>query len=344
MSTYKELKGTTVDILTADPPTSLAQGAMWYRSSANAYKMGGKAASWSAGGTNLWPWVGCPSGGTQTAAFCAAGAGTSPPAPAGNPQALVYYNGTAWTNQSNNSPGNESYQSGAGIQDECFVGYGRGPLPLSSTVAYFNGTSWTSSAGGGGRRYGAGFGTGSAAIMCGGGGWPWNYPGAFSEEWNGSSWTATNALSQGRASDNAATGVESAGMLVGGGTFHSPSPGIHTYFDYTEEYNGTSWSSGGNLPNPSSQAGCGGPITAAVAAGGNAPAIGGANNVVIQYNGTAWSALNNTAIARAAGGTAKSGTLTAFMVTGGNAPSVPGATDSTEELSEVDGVLTISTS
>jgi hypothetical protein len=43
-------------------------------------------------------------------------------------------------------------------------------------------------------------------------------------------------------------------------------------------------------------------------------------------------------------GMAKSGTQTAFMVTGGNAPSVPGATDATEELSEVDGVQTITTS
>jgi len=344
MATYKELKGTTVDILTADPPTALAQGAMWYRSSANAYKMGGKASSWTTGGTNLWPMVGMSSGGTQTAAFVVCGAATSPPAPAGTPTALIYYNGTAWTNNSSDAPGGFPYCSGAGVQEEVFVAYGGQGSSLSSTASYYNGTSWSTSSAGSARRYGAGFGTGSAAIMCGGGGFPWNYPGSFSEEWNGSSWTSTNALAQGRANDNAATGIESAGMLVGGGVFHSPSPGIHTYYNLCEEYNGTSWTAGGTLPQAQAASGCGGTSAAAISAGGNAPGIGGVNNTTALYNGTAWSSSNAMPIAKATMGMAKSGTQTAFMVTGGNAPSLPGASDSTEELSEVDGVLTITTS
>ena len=31
MATYKEIKGTTIESITADPPTALAQGEMWYK-------------------------------------------------------------------------------------------------------------------------------------------------------------------------------------------------------------------------------------------------------------------------------------------------------------------------
>ena len=336
MTTYKEIKGQTVETLTADPPAALAQGEMWYRSDSDLYKFGASVQSWASGGTLPKPRTNMGSGGVTDAMWMAGGSG--PPVVPGGPnvdQSFWYYNGASWS-VNTPVPGNRVYcQEGVGIQDAFFLGHGLRATPptgAESAVLEYSG-SWSSAPCGNNRRYGAGFGTTAAAMVAGGSTWPnvWNTN--SSNTWNGTSWTQEGTLPVGRNLDNASTGIETAGFILGG------NPGS---LDLTSEWNGTAWSNDGAYPSVVQGSACGGPISAAISVGGYAPSV---TDQAMQYNGSTWSSYGATLpIACANMGSApnsQAGALTSFAVYGGNAP--PGAWDETLELSESAGIKQVTT-
>jgi hypothetical protein len=80
----------------------------------------------------------------------------------------------------------------------------------------------------------------------------------------------------------------------------------------TEEYNGTAWSSGGNLATARRYLAGAGTLSAGLCTGGVA---GTYSNVTEEYNGTSWAAGGNLATAREA--PAGAGTQTAGLCAGG---------------------------
>ena len=84
----------------------------------------------------------------------------------------------------------------------------------------------------------------------------------------------------------------------------------------TEEYNGTSWSSGGDLITARRQLAGAGTQTAGLCMGGNTGSISAATE---EYNGTSWSSGGNLITARY--GLAGAGTQTAGLCMGGTSNS-----------------------
>ena len=101
--------------------------------------------------------------------------------------------------------------------------------------------------------------------------------------------------------------------------------GVPGFIAETEEYNGTSWSDGGDISTPREQAMGGGTLTAGLLSGGNNPS--GTLSATEKYDGTSWTtsaASLNTARVLGTGG----GTQTAGIVAFGTPPT----TTATEEF------------
>ena len=159
-------------------------------------------------------------------------------------------------------------------------------------------------------------GTQTAAIASGGHNYPMP-PGNRnnSAEYNGSSWTAGNNMSQVRAMF-AAGGSQTASFACGG----RGSPGVEDPVNATEEYDGTNWSTGGNYLTVIKQntAG-GGPQTAAYMAGGT-PAPPPDTTTTGTYDGTSWSTAPNLPAAQSMAGSTTNNTGPSNAMTFGGAP------------------------
>ena len=140
------------------------------------------------------------------------------------------------------------------------------------------------------RRAGGAFGNGADDNIFAGGclmGCDTRCNSSTTEVWNGSSWAAGAIMTNEHGNGVAGTGTTSAGLIVGGCYNQSP-------VDYggmkrqpaTEEYNGSSWSSGGNTITARNFAKSVGTQDAAFYYGGNA---NGACGCVEEYNGSSWS-------------------------------------------------------
>jgi hypothetical protein len=120
---------------------------------------------------------------------------------------------------------------------------------------------------------------------------------------------------------NGGGGDTSAGLTYGGDNGASNN-------NITEEYNGTSWSGGGNLPAPRTQVNCGtavGTQTAGICFGGFAPYL----SSTIEYDGSAWGSGGNMSVARTTpmGLGSQTATLSFTGYKGGS----PAQSNSTEE-------------
>jgi hypothetical protein len=111
----------------------------------------------------------------------------------------------------------------------------------------------------------------------------------------------------------ASAGIQTAALASGGATPSNTNA--------TEEYDGSSWTAGGNLNTTRAQlAGCG--LQTAALAFGGAPVTGATE----QYNGSSWTTLSatlNLARERLAG----AGTITAGLAFGGEGPPNTAATE-----------------
>ena len=159
--------------------------------------------------------------------------------------------------------------------------------------------------------YGAGFGTQNAAVVATG------TDGSAintSEEWDGTTWTAGNATQCAASYGRSGAGTLNAGLLFGGWPAQT----------WTEEYDGTNYSTANAMINTAYGRGSTGTQTAALAVGdGPAPVA----SVVEEYDGTNWSAGGALSISRYASLT--TGTQNDAVTAGGQLNS--GQSDATEE-------------
>jgi len=172
-----------------------------------------------------------------------------------------------------------------------------------------------------GRSEGQTAGTQTAGLMSGG-----IIPGSDamtnnSEEYNGSSWSEGNNLNlYRRGGGNGAQGTQTAGLVSGGnGGPSSPAAGL---LSTAEEYNGTSWSDGGDMPATKFSHGACGTQTASLAFSGktgtNVNTDTTSVNTTYEYDGTNWTAGGNYGITN--NNMAGFGTQTAGVGVGGSYP------------------------
>ena len=131
-----------------------------------------------------------------------------------------------------------------------------------------------------------------------------------------SAWSAGGALSTSR-SQLAGAGIQTAGLVFGGSATNTTAPS-GTHGAKTEEYDGSSWTAGGNYITVISN-GCGGgtgSLTAGFNYGGYTPDT--YVNTSAEYDGSSWTSGNTAPYT--AGNTSMTGTQTAVIGIGGNAP------------------------
>ena len=220
----------------------------------------------------------------------------------------------AWSsggNLNNNSQG----RAGFGTQTAAVAGPGVGPGGGIATTENYDGSAWTNGASSTRsptdlNRYIAGAGTPTAGAIASGG-----YPGtmtAQTEEYDGATWTSGGTMST-AVRNYVFDGATITSSLVTGGN-SVPYPGTSTAQTNTEEYNGTSWTSGGAM-NTGRRTHAGSSIgseTASLVTGGTTPAL---TSNTEEYNGSTWSEVNNQPVAYAYQGYA--GTQTDCLIFNG---------------------------
>jgi len=207
------------------------------------------------------------------------------------------------------------------------------PSPLDEGQVWYNNASyafklasvttagtWASGGALGTGRYSlGGFGLQTAAVAVGG----YNVVPVTNltntENYDGTAWTASGSLSTGRRYlSGIGFGTQTAGAIYGGVT-NTTLP--QTYTNATEEYDGSTWTSGGTLNTAKGNASNAGTQTAAIAFGGSDKTPGTGSVALTgteSYNGTSWTnipaTLNTGRSSFAASG---KGTQTAALAFGG---------------------------
>ena len=268
MADYRDIKGAKVQSFLADPP-SLYNGQVWFNASAgrlryNREELAASGGAWATGGSLNTVVRNNSGAGTQTAAlsFC----GSTGPSSTNVPSAFSPFSGPTRIT----SKGTESY----------------------------NGSTWTQVANlGTATRNQNGSGTQTAGLCHGGNDWPPS--GSLTsrtEEFNGSSWGGGGGMPIGR-EYHSGCGPQTAALLFGGNT-SNPGSNATPQTNTSLEYNGSSWTSGGNLAgSPTTGAlrnngGGAGTSTAGLAFGGRDGAYGNTQ----EYDGTSWSMAANLAL------------------------------------------------
>ena len=212
MATYKEIRGTNIEVLASDPSNPV-EGQVWFNSTSNVLKGLGAttAGTWATGGTMNTARNSLGGAGTQTAAL---GFGGQPP----NTGATESYNGTNWTEVNDMSARNGMGSTGTQTSAIAFAGEAPAVGGVSNFTELWNGTNWTevnnlNTA----RMKGVANGTSTDAIAASGNPSP---AGALTETWNGVSWVETSDLStprrEGGASGNSTAAVAFTGELFPG--------------------------------------------------------------------------------------------------------------------------------
>jgi hypothetical protein len=304
MTTFKEIRGTTIEVVSSDP-SNPEIGQIWYNSSSGTLKgyLYATVNAWSAGGT-LPAGIRIAGGaGTQTAAIVFGGI-----SPGNVAQTTTrYYNGTAWsTPPASMNTGRYGLGSANAGTQTAALGFG-GDLvgPITSATESYNGTAWTTvNSLNTARAVPGGAGTQTAALAFGGS----NPPGTrltSTETWNGTSWTASGSLPVAKR-NMAGFGIQTAAISAGG-----ESPVVAT----TESFNGSTWTAVNSMNTARSTLGGAGTQTAGLGFGGYTP--GGNTTATELWNGTSWTS-NPTGLGSARYGPAGSGTQTSALSTGGN--------------------------
>ena len=327
MATYEEIYGKRVKDFDSDPTLeSSYEGQVWYDKSTGVLKSVVAFESVTSQ-TPLTTARYMLAGAGSTTAGLAFGGDGSPPITG----ATEEFNGSGWVNGGTMNNARQGL-GGAGTQTAAlgFGGYST-PSPTGSKnfSEEYDGTSWTEGNNLGGARYRlVGIGIQTAALACAGKGGTGPSPGAVEttvEQYNGTSWTSGTALSTARQSAGAA-GTYTSGLICGGGATPTSPGGGTTNTGASEEWDGSSWTTGGTMPvTKRAFAGLNGLQTAAIMMGG-AP-----NATTVQtYDGTSWATSPVTlTTARHGGAGTKGQPGTAGLAMGGYTPS--NTTGSTEE-------------
>lgn len=291
--------------------------------------------------------------GTQTAGLAAAGTTNGSAIPTSTSEE---YDGSSWTNSGSINTGRRLV-AGSGIQTDglIFGGFTPSPTTLNATEAY-NGSSWTTSPAtlsiASESKAGMGA-TGSASLATGG----WNGTAVVTatEEYNKSTtvitaaaWASGGNINTARRVGASSRGGSVSGLIFGGDDV--PLGAGNPQLAVTEEYDGSSWTNGGNIQNRISGTAGAGTQTAAIGATGysfsNTPGVpnpswatAGASYVsnAFEYDGSSWT--NVTAYPTTAVGMMSLGTQTAALFGGGAQGGSPGpeANQKSKDYKEYDG-------
>jgi hypothetical protein len=281
--------------------------------------------SWTAGGNVGSTRYNVGAAGTLTAGLAFGGSGGS--------SATEEYDGSSWTAGGTLNTGRNGLR-GSGLQTAA-IGFGGNPT--TGATEKYDGSTWTTSpATLATARYNLGSavnGTSSSTLAFGGRTDPAVQ--SVTEEYNSSTnvitpaaWASGGNLSTARYGGAPSTsGTQTSTFYAGGANVPgAPTAGL------TEEYNGTSWTSGGTLPPASPSAtrdgmGGAGTLTAGLAFSG-APPLAGLTDTD-EYDGSTWTAANpfNTARYSVTG----TGTQTAGLMMGGFSYPPPTNYNNTEE-------------
>jgi hypothetical protein len=248
--------------------------------------------TWTSGGAYPVGTYSLRGGGTQTAGI--AFGGSSP----GIPQttATNIYDGATWTAGSNMTTARSSFgsaKSGSSALNLAFAG-NTGPAATNATEEYVD---YSPYAGQTVENVGQVWYNGTTKAL------------KFTDETFTDSWATGTALTNARTNFNGESiGTQTAGLAAAGEP-PSPPPGGSTS---TEEYNGSTWTTGGNVGTGRAYLGGGGTQTAGLIFAGNIPST---SNATEEYDGASWTAggTMNTARDELAG----NGTQTAGLALGG---------------------------
>ena len=262
------------------------------------------------------------------------------------------WDGSSWTAVNTMNVGR--YGAGAtGTQTSAIAFGGFNPGNPTNPVAAnesWDGTSWTNTSISlaQARGYGAGFGTNTAAVLAGGNPTPANKPSATEEFTNSiniitpSAWASGGNMPVAKRVGACSKGGDiNSSLTFGGDTLPmgAGQPQVNT----TEEYNGTSWTGGGNVGNNISGSAGAGTQTAMIGATGYSfPTpwgTAGASYIAnaFEYDGSSWT--NVTAYPTTAVGLISFGTQTASAFGGGAQGGSPGpeANQKSKDYKEYDG-------
>ena len=238
------------------------------------------------------------------------------------------YDGTTWTTLPGTLNTARGYMSGFGTSTAAVAAGGyTAPNNPQSLVEEYNGSSWSEETNLPGSRKSAGnCGTLTAGLIMGGSTAQPYAPNVVNTafEYNGTSWTATPGNMPEAKGQGMSGGTQTAAYYCGGRTSAGPT----SYTTKTAEYDGSSFSEGGDIIS------IGGPPTGGQGATGTQTAglaTGGTPTTTNTYNGTSWvTAANfNTGRNRCFSG----GTATAALIAGGGEPGgSPGYGNETEEF------------
>ena len=273
-------------------------------------------------------WSTLPSLAVATNSLKGAGTATSAMMMGGGPGAGPVFNTSTEFDKTAIITTAAAWASGANYPATIQDAAGSGPVTAAAiyggyTSTYTNATNeydGTSYSGGGnmntGRAcYQTGSGSQTAALQASG--YATSAHTNSSEEYNGTSWSEGNNLTYSRYGA-VGGGVQTSSLIIGGAGGPSPSS-PNAALDKTEEYDGTSWTAGGDLP--AAQAGGSGfsgtSSSSAIIAGFSPP-----NTVTLSYNGSSWTDVGHSlvqAVSTPAGGS-QQGTSTAAVIAGGLTP------------------------
>ena len=312
MANYKDIKGTNVQDREGNPDNPV-HGQLWYNSATRVLK--GRIFvpdAFSTGGnlpTSVRQNVGA---GTQTAGLSSIGYSD---ATSGYLSATNEYNGTSWTGGGTN-PATARNAQGAGTQTAALSIGGIAASKPSVGTEEYDASSWTAGGNLGSGGYDIGTtGPQTAALAFG----RYLSDTAYDEtqHYDGTSWSTPPAtLSTARRGPGNAAGTQTAGLASGGGLSDATQ-----FTAVTEEYNGSVWTSGGNLSEAKRAGFSSGTQTAALIFSGTGPGVPRTSKAE-KYDGTSWSTSPATfpATTVAGGDLSGAGSQTASASFGGSAP------------------------
>ena len=311
MTTYKEIKGTQIEVLASDPSNPV-EGQVWYNSTSNVLKGSTRTAAgaWAtATAMSTARWGGAASSvSPSSSAIMATGANTV------NTES---WNGSSWTELNNvNEQRYGVWGTGTTTSMIFFGGNVSGSSPTASgdraSTELWNGTNWTevnnmNSV----KRYPAGAGADSTSSLSFGG-----FNGtakiANTEVWNGTNWTEVNDLSSARSSTGAFGATSTAAICAGGNVGNSPNVNGSAE---AESWNGTNWTEVNDMNTARRDLGGCGTNTLGLVFGGLKPP-GTWYGATESWNGTNWTEDSDLNTAREITGQA-TGTQTAALACGG---------------------------
>ena len=138
MATYKEIKGTNIEVVATDP-TYPGEGQVWYNTTSNVLKgaTGTPTLSWSTTNPMNTGRYGMGSAGTQTSALGFGGNG-----PSTQTAVTESWNGTNWT-EVNDLNEARHYCAGAGVNNTSALAFGGNVAPQTANTESWNGSNRT---------------------------------------------------------------------------------------------------------------------------------------------------------------------------------------------------------